>query len=146
VAAVSTPGKLASSDDRPTCCSRCEEAWRYAQPWTPPLFRALIACDVCGNKRCPHATDHRLACEGSNGQPGSDYGVPTDAMKPLSPGGPVGSRTVADIALDAVRALHTPAEWIVGMHDGQPVRQTLCAECAVAMPCRTLAAIEEALA
>jgi hypothetical protein len=36
----------------------------------------FIACETCGNKRCPHATDHRLACTGSNepGQPGSRYG------------------------------------------------------------------------
>ena len=34
----------------------------------------LGACE-CGNKRCPHATDHRHACTGSNepGQPGSVY-------------------------------------------------------------------------
>lgn len=36
--------------------------WRYA-------------CEQCGNKRCPHHTDHTLACTGSNepGQPGSVY-------------------------------------------------------------------------
>lgn len=35
----------------------------------------MILCEHCGNKRCPHATDHRLACTGSNepGQPGSAY-------------------------------------------------------------------------
>lgn len=33
------------------------------------------ACEICGNKRCPHHTDHRLDCTGSNkpGQPGSVY-------------------------------------------------------------------------
>lgn len=38
-----------------------------------PHFR--YACEVCGNKRCPHHTDHRLACSGSNavGQDGSAY-------------------------------------------------------------------------
>lgn len=38
----------------------------------------MILCGVCGNKRCPRATDHRLACTGSNepGQEGSVYGVP----------------------------------------------------------------------
>ncbi|WP_208457748.1 hypothetical protein, partial [Burkholderia vietnamiensis] len=38
----------------------------------------MILCLVCGNKRCPHATDHRHACTGSNepGQPGSVYGTP----------------------------------------------------------------------
>ena len=36
----------------------------------------MILCETCGNKRCPHATDHRNACTGSNapGQPGSAYG------------------------------------------------------------------------
>lgn len=35
----------------------------------------MILCPICGNKRCPHATDHRHACTGSNepGQPGSVY-------------------------------------------------------------------------
>lgn len=37
----------------------------------------FYACCKCGNKRCPHATDHRLQCSGSNepGQIGSVYGV-----------------------------------------------------------------------
>jgi hypothetical protein len=41
-------------------------ALRDAQPWV---------CSICGNKRCPHATDHDLACTGSNetGQEGSQY-------------------------------------------------------------------------
>lgn len=35
----------------------------------------MFLCPVCGNKRCPTATDHRHACTHSNepGQPGSDY-------------------------------------------------------------------------
>lgn len=35
----------------------------------------LVACPECGNKRCPHANDHRNACTGSNepGQEGSAY-------------------------------------------------------------------------
>lgn len=46
-----------------------------------PMHEAILhtgrffACETCGNKRCPHATDHRLACTGSNapGQAGSVY-------------------------------------------------------------------------
>jgi len=32
-------------------------------------------CPICGNKRCPHASDHDLPCTGSNepGQKGSVY-------------------------------------------------------------------------
>lgn len=35
----------------------------------------MVLCPTCGNKRCPHANDHRNDCTGSNepGQPGSDY-------------------------------------------------------------------------
>ena len=35
----------------------------------------MFLCATCGNKRCPHAADHRLACTDSNepGQPGSLY-------------------------------------------------------------------------
>jgi len=35
----------------------------------------MFVCAICGNKRCPHATDHRHACTGSNepGQRGSAY-------------------------------------------------------------------------
>ena len=35
----------------------------------------MILCPTCGNKRCPHANDHRNVCTGSNepGQPGSAY-------------------------------------------------------------------------
>lgn len=35
----------------------------------------MIVCAECGNKRCPHGTDHRSPCTGSNepNQPGSRY-------------------------------------------------------------------------
>lgn len=35
----------------------------------------MIVCPECGNKRCPHATDHNLPCTNSNepGQEGSRY-------------------------------------------------------------------------
>lgn len=41
----------------------------------PITSMQMILCPVCGNKRCPHATDHRLECTDSNepGQPGSYY-------------------------------------------------------------------------
>jgi hypothetical protein len=40
--------------------------WRMAR---------MFVCETCGNKRCPHANDHRNDCTGSNepGQPGSRY-------------------------------------------------------------------------
>ena len=43
----------------------------------------MILCAKCGNKRCPHATDHRNACTNSNepGQKGSSW----ENVKPLAP-------------------------------------------------------------
>jgi hypothetical protein len=42
-------------------------------------MQRMFCCTNCGNKRCPHATDHRHMCTGSNvaGQAGSNYGHPT---------------------------------------------------------------------
>jgi hypothetical protein len=67
-------------------CARCgDERWAAAHPGKqhtpfngPPSMTMMVLCAICGNKRCPHATDHRHACTGSNepGQPGSSYGPP----------------------------------------------------------------------
>jgi len=42
---------------------------------TKYIMSTMIVCATCGNKRCPHATDHNQACTNSNdaGQPGSRY-------------------------------------------------------------------------
>jgi hypothetical protein len=42
--------------------------------WPVPLV-TFIVCTICGNKRCPHATNHENRCTGSNepGQVGSRY-------------------------------------------------------------------------
>lgn len=55
---------------RPDChfCAANDDSLPWA--WT-----VMILCPDCGNKRCPKASDHRLACTRSNepGQPGSVY-------------------------------------------------------------------------
>lgn len=54
--------------NEPTCwCHTC-------RPVTMTDMR-FVVCPDCGNKRCPHANDHRNACTGSNepGQEGSAY-------------------------------------------------------------------------
>lgn len=40
-----------------------------------PADQFMILCEHCGNKRCPHATDHCNECTRSNepGQKGSRY-------------------------------------------------------------------------
>jgi hypothetical protein len=48
----------------------------HPQPDRWPFKRiTMVVCPVCGNKRCPKATDAALDCTGSNepGQPGSSY-------------------------------------------------------------------------
>ncbi|EPL1955842.1 hypothetical protein JRB55_004876 [Citrobacter freundii] len=45
----------------------------------------FVVCPECGNKRCPHANDHRHACTGSNepGQEGSAYpAAPKQEVRP----------------------------------------------------------------
>ena len=61
--------KLKPPRDGPVCCIRCDEEKQ------PLGLRRFIVCAICRNKRCPHATDHRNACTGSNepGQEGSIF-------------------------------------------------------------------------
>ena len=48
----------------------------YEGAWLTVGMTRMIVCAECGNKRCPHGTDHRNECTGSNepGQEGSRYG------------------------------------------------------------------------
>jgi hypothetical protein len=64
----------------PKAAPKC---WCYAcnkdrmEDGFPYVMTRMIVCPSCGNKRCPRATDHNLACTDSNapGQPGSRYGT-----------------------------------------------------------------------
>lgn len=55
-------------------CWRCLDGVRNEFGF-PVTTGKMILCSECGNKRCPHATDHRLKCTGSNepNQTGSMY-------------------------------------------------------------------------
>jgi len=55
-------------DIPPRChCYHCADTYKR--------MTTFIVCPECGNKRCPHATDHNLQCTNSNepGQEGSRY-------------------------------------------------------------------------
>lgn len=64
-------------------CHRCgdarlQAAKRIGLTGADLLFArpmGMVVCPTCGNKRCPKASDHRLACTASNepGQKGSIY-------------------------------------------------------------------------
>ncbi len=56
-------------------CIKCAEARMGENPWVMTLRGFRYSCEKCGNKRCPHHSDHELACTNSNepGQPGSVF-------------------------------------------------------------------------
>lgn len=56
-------------------CARCISEANLQQDGMPIRYSFMIVCSICGNKRCPHAADHRLECTNSNepGQAGSLY-------------------------------------------------------------------------
>jgi len=55
-------------------CYNCMSKIADDSGW-PLTMSTFIVCSSCGNKRCPKATDHNLACDNSNqpGQSGSRY-------------------------------------------------------------------------
>lgn len=61
------------------------DCWcRTCRPVTMNDMR-FVVCPECGNKRCPHANDHRHSCSGSNApcQEGSAYpAAPQQEVKP----------------------------------------------------------------
>lgn len=54
-------------DENSICCHKCAEGKTIHG--IPVAFARLIVCRQCGNKRCPHASDHDQPCTGSN-EPG----------------------------------------------------------------------------
>lgn len=56
-------------------CYNCNKDRLDESSQLPYVVTRMIVCPTCGNKRCPHSTDHNLPCTGSNdpGQPGSRY-------------------------------------------------------------------------
>lgn len=56
-------------------CRQCVQDRQETVNGMPYETAFMILCCLCGNKRCPHATDHRQDCTKSNapGQKGSVY-------------------------------------------------------------------------
>lgn len=61
--------------DKNCGCYKCQETLIDPNTMLPVTMSKFIVCPKCGNKRCPHSTDHTLECTGSNepGQSGSRY-------------------------------------------------------------------------
>jgi hypothetical protein len=66
----------------PICCRKHfelateQKTFAIGDALINPFDMPFMACKVCGNKRCPKATDCELNCTNSNepGQEGSIYG------------------------------------------------------------------------
>lgn len=75
---------LPDKEEEQVCCRKCweeshgEKAIGVGDALINPIGMPMIGCKVCGNKRCPKATDHNNECSGSNsqGQVGSVYHNP----------------------------------------------------------------------
>jgi hypothetical protein len=80
--AMSSLINTAAVGDSPASNCGCRQCLRDRKEGTmlgdwfvPAEMSMMVVCATCGNKRCPHATDHRHACTNSNepGQVGSVY-------------------------------------------------------------------------
>lgn len=63
-------------NDKSDCyCYNCNKDYKETNSTFPGVMTQMIVCPTCSFKRCPHATDHNLACTNSNepGQTGSRY-------------------------------------------------------------------------
>lgn len=79
-ATPSVPGADSTEAPRPCGCIACldasgEQVELFAGLMVPLSSTFMVLCQRCGNKRCPHAKDHRNSCTNSNepGQKGSAY-------------------------------------------------------------------------
>ena len=59
-------GKALGHNARLCDCRQCLRDREEIVHGFPAELCTFIVCDTCGNKRCPHATDHRNHCTGSN--------------------------------------------------------------------------------
>ena len=77
---VKPRGEATLAQQEPVACEchRCIDEKGLNVNGLPLSMTKMILCPECGNKRCPKASDHRLACTNSNepGQPGSIYTSP----------------------------------------------------------------------
>lgn len=74
--AIFRANKSATVVEKPQCyCYNCNKDYTEPGAMIPYVATRMIVCPTCGNKRCPHSTDHNLPCTNSNepGQTGSRY-------------------------------------------------------------------------
>ncbi len=117
-AAVSQAAPATDAEAVPACqCEAC----------SPNTFgnMRMILCSICGNKRCPHAADHRNACTNSNepGQLGSSYpAVDWDFIASRAPASPVAvdAATLTDDEIIALAVKHKLGRTMspIGMQTG----------------------------
>lgn len=71
---VLLPNQVDDVSKLPCLCRKCIANKTDTNGW-PLASTMFLACEKCGNKRCPHISDHTFACTNSNepGQTGSVY-------------------------------------------------------------------------
>ena len=47
-------------------CRQCQVDREDKKDGIPMWMARMTVCDLCGNKRCPHASNHQNECSGSN--------------------------------------------------------------------------------
>jgi hypothetical protein len=99
-----TPPQQQEQSREMCTCHRCikEKDLRDESGLLPLSSTRMILCTSCGNKRCPHASDHTLACTGSNepGQKGSVYTSPATPIATASQESAPGQEAVARMVHD----------------------------------------------
>jgi hypothetical protein len=96
---VPEPVKPAQQEPVACECHRCIDEKGLNVNGLPLSMTKMILCPECGNKRCPKASDHRLACTNSNepGQPGSIYtSPPAEQQEPVAWMNPHGGMLTAN--------------------------------------------------
>jgi len=85
----------------------------------PNILGWSYGCGKCGNKRCPHHTDHLLECTRSNapGQPGSSYTLTLDRDILVHPYTPCEARVAAFLSEKGIGGGNDPIGFLMASHD-----------------------------
>jgi len=89
-------------------CLKCTRARGDKIGGLPLENCQMIVCQICGNKRCPHAEDHRYKCTGSNAPdqiPELESPPPQPAPPAIDPLASLPRRTAAPPADAAIEAI-----------------------------------------
>ncbi len=130
----------ADTEVKPVCgCRQCLRDRREEEPpgsgWPVELVR-MIVCPICGDKRCPHASDHRYTCTGSTAPDPPGRAVTADGR--LLYVGPVLPHHTHAFVLDGTnlgattleQAMESYCRKVKALHGGHQPKGGMCLSCA----------------